>query len=91
MIAVALYPGLTNTPMLQKSIGRDAAEVYQTPEEWPAPGREVHNLKIDEGNCCRLRLHRRHKKGVLMTNETHVQTYPIPESDCPYSSALHFK
>ena len=34
MIAVALYPGLIITPMLQKSIGRDAAKVFQTPEEW---------------------------------------------------------
>lgn len=34
VIAVALYPGLINTPMLQKSIGTDAAEVYQRPEQW---------------------------------------------------------
>ena len=31
---VALYPGMINTPMLQKSIGKEAAEAYQKPEMW---------------------------------------------------------
>lgn len=34
VIAVALYPGLIHTPMLSKSIGEDAAQAYQMPEEW---------------------------------------------------------
>lgn len=31
---VALYPGMINTPMLQKSVGKEAAESYQKPEQW---------------------------------------------------------
>lgn len=34
VIAVALYPGLINTPMLSKSIGVDAAAAYQVPDDW---------------------------------------------------------
>jgi 3-oxoacyl-[acyl-carrier protein] reductase len=45
--AVALYPGLVNTPMLQKSIGESAAEDYQTPQEWAQQASNI-LLNMDE-------------------------------------------
>lgn len=34
VLAIALYPGLVNTPMLQRSIGTNDAGAYPMPEEW---------------------------------------------------------
>jgi len=34
VIAIALYPGLVNTPMLQQSIGTSGAGDYPVPDEW---------------------------------------------------------